>query len=162
MPLAFRRLLRKAACNTRRAVSRGFATYAFDTPKGGKGRSVRFKAGAARQMRATRPGNKKKRCASAPCTWTATSSSPSKKAAYSYLRRCGSTSRGCFSSTAHPGSPSTPSHTAATLMLENSEHPKVVQEMLGHANIPQTLGTYPHVTLNIQSEAAERLDSVLF
>jgi integrase len=47
-------------------------------------------------------------------------------------------------------------------MLENSEHPKVVQEMLGHANIPQTLGTYPHVTLNIQSEAAERLDSVLF
>jgi integrase len=53
-------------------------------------------------------------------------------------------------------------HTAATLMLENGEHPKVVQEMLGHANISQTLDTYSHVTPNMQSGAAERLDSVLF
>jgi integrase len=52
-------------------------------------------------------------------------------------------------------------HTAATIMLENGEHPKVVQEMLGHANISQTLDTYSHVTPNMQSAAAERLDSVL-
>jgi site-specific recombinase XerD len=38
----------------------------------------------------------------------------------------------------------------------------MVQEMLDHANISHTLGTYPHVTLNVQSEAAERLDPVLF
>jgi integrase len=53
-------------------------------------------------------------------------------------------------------------HTAATLMLENGEHPKAVQEMLGHANISQTLDTYSHVTPNMQSGAAERLDSMLF
>jgi integrase len=53
-------------------------------------------------------------------------------------------------------------HTAATLMLENDEHPKVVQEMLDHANISQTLDTYSHITPNMQSGAAERLDSVLF
>lgn len=53
-------------------------------------------------------------------------------------------------------------HTAATLRLENSEHPKMVQEMLDHTNISQTLGTYPHVNPNMQSEAAERLDSMLF
>ena len=53
-------------------------------------------------------------------------------------------------------------HTAATLMLENGEHPEVVQEMLGHANTSQTLNTYSHVTPNMQSGAAERLDSVLF
>ena len=34
--------------------------------------------------------------------------------------------------------------------------------MLSHANISQTLGTYPHVTPNMQFEAAERLDSALF
>jgi hypothetical protein len=35
-------------------------------------------------------------------------------------------------------------------MLENAEHPKVVQEMLGHANISQTLNTYSHVTPKTQ------------
>jgi integrase len=47
-------------------------------------------------------------------------------------------------------------------MWESSEHFKVVQERLDHANLSQTLGTYPHVTSNMQSEPAERLDSVLF
>jgi integrase len=47
-------------------------------------------------------------------------------------------------------------------MLENGEHPKEVQEILGYANISQTLGTYSHVIPNMHSEAAERLDTVLF
>lgn len=49
-------------------------------------------------------------------------------------------------------------HTAATLMLEQGVHPKVVQERLGHANILMTLGTYSHVLPDIQEEAADRLD----
>ena len=51
-------------------------------------------------------------------------------------------------------------HTAATLMLENGEHPEVVQEMLGYTNISQTLNTYSHVTPNMQSGWPN--DSVLF
>ena len=47
-------------------------------------------------------------------------------------------------------------------MLENGEHPKMVQVMLGQANISQTLNTYSHVTPNTQSGAAGRLDSMLF
>jgi integrase len=37
----------------------------------------------------------------------------------------------------------------------------VVQEMLGHANIRQTMDTYSHVLPNMQQQAAERMDAML-
>jgi integrase len=52
-------------------------------------------------------------------------------------------------------------HTSATLMLANGEHPKIVQERLGHANISMTLDRYSHVTENMQRQAADRLDALL-
>ena len=52
-------------------------------------------------------------------------------------------------------------HAAATLMLTNGEHPKVVSEMLGHASITLTMDTYSHVTPDMQRESADRLDEVL-
>jgi integrase len=52
-------------------------------------------------------------------------------------------------------------HTFATLMLQNGEHPKVVQEMLGHATISITLDIYSHVLPNMQSAAVERLGALL-
>ena len=52
-------------------------------------------------------------------------------------------------------------HTAATLMLEANVNPRVVQEMLGHANIRQTMDTYSHVLPNMQQQAAERMDEML-
>jgi integrase len=51
-------------------------------------------------------------------------------------------------------------HTSATLMLANGEHPKIVQERLGHANISMTLDRYSHVTENMQRQAADRLDAL--
>ena len=36
-------------------------------------------------------------------------------------------------------------HTVATLMLSGYVHPKIVQEILGHAQITTTLDTYSHV-----------------
>lgn len=36
-------------------------------------------------------------------------------------------------------------HTFATVLLSIGTHPKVVQEMLEHANISQTMDTYSHV-----------------
>jgi integrase len=47
-------------------------------------------------------------------------------------------------------------HTFATLMLEQGENPKVVQE-LGHPSITHTMDTYSHVSPNIQKEAFGRL-----
>jgi integrase len=52
-------------------------------------------------------------------------------------------------------------HTAATLMLANGEHPKVVEERLGHSSIAITMNVYAHVTMTMQREAAERLDALL-
>jgi integrase len=52
-------------------------------------------------------------------------------------------------------------HSFATLMLKGGEHPKVVQEMMGHANINITLDTYSHVLPDMQNEAANRLGDLL-
>jgi integrase len=52
-------------------------------------------------------------------------------------------------------------HTAATLMLQQGVHPKIVQERLGHSDITLTLNTYSHVLPAMQEDAAEKLDNLL-
>ena len=52
-------------------------------------------------------------------------------------------------------------HTAATLMLLQGIHPKVVSEMLGHASISITLDLYSHVLPNMQKDAVGRMDTLL-
>lgn len=52
-------------------------------------------------------------------------------------------------------------HTCASLLLSAGTHPKIVQEMLGHASIKVTLDTYSHLTRNIQAEAAMALENIL-
>ena len=52
-------------------------------------------------------------------------------------------------------------HTSATLMLANNVHPKIVQERLGHSDVGITMNRYSHVTMDMQRDAADRLDSVL-
>jgi len=53
-------------------------------------------------------------------------------------------------------------HTAATLMLTQGIHPKVVQERLGHASVSITLDLYSHVTPGLQRKAAEAVEGALF
>jgi integrase len=52
-------------------------------------------------------------------------------------------------------------HTAATLLLTEGTHPKVVQEMLGHSTITLTLDTYSHVVPTMQADAAGKMDRLL-
>ncbi len=52
-------------------------------------------------------------------------------------------------------------HTCATLLLSHNVNPKVVSEMLGHANIAITLDTYSHVLPDMQEKAAEALEEAL-
>jgi integrase len=49
-------------------------------------------------------------------------------------------------------------HSAATLLLSQGTHPKIVAEMLGHSNISMTLDIYSHVTLDMQQEAVDTMD----
>ena len=53
-------------------------------------------------------------------------------------------------------------HTHATLLLLAGVHPKVVSERLGHSSIVITLNTYSHVLPNMQKEATEKLEALLF
>jgi len=52
-------------------------------------------------------------------------------------------------------------HTAATLMLSQNVHPKIVSERLGHASVHITLDTYSHVLPHLQDEAAAAMDRIL-
>jgi len=53
-------------------------------------------------------------------------------------------------------------HTCATLLLAAGENPKIVSERLGHTDITLTLGTYSHVLPDMQEEATEKLNNMLF
>ncbi|MBA3689041.1 MAG: site-specific integrase [Chloroflexi bacterium] len=52
-------------------------------------------------------------------------------------------------------------HTAATLLLTQGINPKVVSEMLGHADIGLTLETYTHVLPDMQAQVATAMDAAL-
>jgi integrase len=52
-------------------------------------------------------------------------------------------------------------HSHATLLLAAGEHPKVVQERLGHSSIQLTLDTYTHVVEGLQKRASARLEALL-
>jgi integrase len=51
-------------------------------------------------------------------------------------------------------------HTAATLLLMQGVHPRVVQELLGHSSIAVTMDTYSHVLPSMGAEAASRMDAL--
>jgi len=52
-------------------------------------------------------------------------------------------------------------HTAATLLLAQGIHPRVVMEILGHSQISLTMNTYSHVLPTLQHEAASKMDAIL-
>jgi integrase len=54
-------------------------------------------------------------------------------------------------------------HSYATILLAAGEHPKVVQETLGHSSVQLTLDTYSHLLpdMGLKERAAARLDALL-
>lgn len=52
-------------------------------------------------------------------------------------------------------------HTCATLLLSSGVHPKLVQELLGHATIAITLDTYSHVLPGMGDQAANAMETAL-
>lgn len=52
-------------------------------------------------------------------------------------------------------------HTCATLLLGRGVHPKLVQELLGHASIEMTINTYSHVMPSMSGETSRAMDAAL-
>lgn len=52
-------------------------------------------------------------------------------------------------------------HGAASLLLAQGVHPRVVMEMLGHSTITLTMNVYSHVIPDLQREAATKMEAVL-
>lgn len=52
-------------------------------------------------------------------------------------------------------------HTAATLLLSRNTHPKLVSELLGHADIATTLNTYSHVIPSMGGKTASAMEALL-
>ena len=52
-------------------------------------------------------------------------------------------------------------YSAATLLLSEGVHPKIVQELLGHSNISMTMDVYSHVLPGMQQEAVGKLNDAL-
>jgi integrase len=53
-------------------------------------------------------------------------------------------------------------HTAATLLLSEGVHPRVVMEVLGHSQMRTTTDTYSHVMPALGKDAAERMGKALW
>jgi integrase len=53
-------------------------------------------------------------------------------------------------------------HNIATLLLCMGIHPRIVQELLGHNRIQETMDTYSHVLPSIHKEAIKNLEDVLW
>jgi integrase len=52
-------------------------------------------------------------------------------------------------------------HSAATLLLGQGVHPKIVSECLGHSQISITMDLYSHVTPTMQRQAADAMETLL-
>jgi integrase len=52
-------------------------------------------------------------------------------------------------------------HTCATLLLSRGVHPKLVQELLGHATIAMTLDTYSHYLPSMGNQASGAMGDAL-
>ncbi len=53
-------------------------------------------------------------------------------------------------------------HTCATLLLIAGENPKVVSERLGHSSVRITLDTYSHLLPDLQQNASDKLETMLY
>jgi integrase len=155
--------LDRGTLQVRRMLSAAKEGPTFTTPKGNNGRSVRLTAQAGHALRDHRKRQVEERLKhdgfwqDYGLVFTTLVGTP--------LNRHNVFSRSFKPLPRRPGLPDIPfhalRHSFATLMLSSGEHPKVVQEMMGHSGIRVTLNFCSHVLPDMQREAVDRLGAML-
>ena len=155
--------LDRGTLQVRRILSAAKEGPTFTTPKSNKGRSVRLTTQAVQALRdhRTRQAEEKLKHDGSwqdqSLVFTTLVGTP--------LNRHNVFSRSFKPLLRDAGLPAIPfhglRHSFATLMLAGGEHPKVVQEMMGHSGIRVTMDFYSHVLPDMQREAVDRLGVML-
>ena len=155
--------LERGTLQVRRQLTRTKAGLAFTSPKRGKSRSVRLTQSAIKALRSHRKRQLEEKLR-LPGLW--------QDFGLVFPTRVGTpmdadnlVSRSFEPLLKRAGLPRVRfhdlRHTFATVLLSRGTHPKVVQEMLGHANISQTMDTYSHVLPDMQDGAISAMESAL-
>jgi integrase len=155
--------LERGVLQVRRILSAAKGSPSFTNPKNNKSRSVRLTPQAVQGLRAhlERQLGEREKLADiwqdTGLVFTSTIGTP--------LNRHNVFSRSFKPLLGHAGLPDIPfhalRHSFATLMLTGGEHPKVVQEMMGHSKINTTMDFYSHVLPDMQKTAVDRLGTLL-
>ena len=137
----------------------------FEAPKNGKGRSISLTKQAVVALRGHRKRESEEHLRLGTLWQDNDLVFPSQKGTPMNAKNL--TARSFKPLLGHVGTPRTLRfhdlrHTCATLLLAKGVHPKIVQELLGHATIAITLDTYSHVLPNMQGEAVLAMESALF
>jgi integrase len=138
--------------------------HVFEPPKNGKARRIKLTSGALKALRRHRRGQLEERMRLAGL-WTDND--------LVFPNRVGKTmnARNLITRSFKPlldraGLPRSVRvhdlrHTCATLLLTMGQHPKYVQELLGHATIAITLDTYSHVLPGMGDGLADAMDDAM-
>jgi len=156
--------LERGVLHVRRTLSSAKSGSTFTTPKNGKGRSIKLTGQAVEALKRHRAAQNKERLKLGGvwedwglifCT-----------ARGLPLTRCNLTKRSFKPLLKRAGLPDIRfhdlRHTCATLLLSRGHHPKLVQELLGHASVALTLDRYSHVMPGMGDQTAAAMESVLF
>ena len=155
--------LERGTLQVRQQLTRTKAGLSFTTPKRGKTRGVRLTGPAVtvlKRHRATQIGERLKKGSlwqDTGLVFTTTIGTPLNVRSLTYrsfrplLERAG-VPRIRFHGLRH---------TCATILLSKGTHPKVVQEVLGHSNISETMDTYSHMLPNMQDWAVAAMESIV-
>ena len=152
----------RGVLHVRRTLSAADSGPTFTTPKNGKGRSVKLTGQAIDALKRHRAAQNEERlrlgsmwedwgllfCAERGAPWSRQS-----------LTRCS------FKPLLERADPDIRfhdlRHTCATLLLSRGHHPKLVQELLGHASVAITLDRYSHVLPGMSDQTAAAMESAL-
>lgn len=156
--------LERGTMQVRRILSRAKNGPRFTTPKNGKGRSITLTNGAVEALRSHRMRQNEARLGLG-AEWQdnglvfcredgrpLTRDMVDRKSFKPLLKRAGLPENTRLHDLRH---------TCATLLLSRGVHPKLVQELLGHATIAMTLDRYSHVLPSMGDQTARAMEAVL-